>query len=82
MFHDGYVELIAVIQPGGHSATLAGFLARYEGVHVLSLATDNVDQAAARLGQTVIRSERPTDAGLARFAHSPGIRARVASATW
>ena len=68
MFHDGYVELIAVIQPGGHSATLAGFLARYEGVHVLSLATDNVYQAAARLGQTVIRSERPTDAGLARFA--------------
>jgi len=68
MFHEGYVELIAVIDPAGHSATLAGFLARYEGIHVLSLATQDVEAAAARLGQPVIRSERPTEAGMARFA--------------
>ena len=68
MFGEGYVELIAVIDPAGRSATLEGFLARYEGIHVLSLATDDVEAAAARLGQTVIRSERPTEDGLARFA--------------
>ena len=68
MFAQGYVELIAVIAPGGHSATLIRFLQRYQGIHVLSLATDDAAAAGTRLGQTVIRSERPTEHGIARFA--------------
>ena len=68
MFAHGYVELIAVIAQGGHSATLARFLQRYQGIHIISLATDDAEAAGARLGQSVIRSERATEHGIARFA--------------
>ena len=68
MFGHGYIELIAVIAPEGHSATLEKFLARYEGIHIISLATANADATAQRLGLTVIRSERETARGTARFA--------------
>jgi hypothetical protein len=66
MFREGYVELIAML--AGHSATLARFLARYQGIHIISLATADADGAGQRLGQPIIRSERETDAGTARFA--------------
>jgi hypothetical protein len=68
MFARGYVELLAVIDKAGHSATLARFLARYEGIHVLSLATSDAEAAGRRLGREVIRSARETDGGTARFA--------------
>jgi len=68
MLGQGYLELLAVIDPAGRSATVEKFLARYQGIHVISLTTDDAEAAAKRLGQEVIRSERPTDQGLARFA--------------
>ncbi len=66
MFGQGYIELIAML--GGHSATLAGFLARHEGIHIVSLATDDAEAAATRLAQPLIRSERETPGGTAKFA--------------
>jgi len=68
MLGQGYLELLAVIDPAGRSATVEKFLARYQGVHVLSFRTDDAEAAGKRLGQEVIRSERTTDDGLARFA--------------
>lgn len=66
MFEQGYIELIAML--GGHSATLARFLAAYEGIHILSLATDDAAGAARRLGTELIESARETEGGTARFA--------------
>lgn len=68
MFGHGYIELIAVVGPNLHSATLENFLARYEGIHIISLATASADATAKRLGRAVIRSERETTRGIARFA--------------
>ena len=68
MLGQGYLELLAVIDPAGRSATVEKFLARYQGIHVISLATDDAEAAGKRLGREMIRSERPTDAGTARFA--------------
>ncbi len=68
MLRHGYLELLAVIDPAGRSATVAKFLSRYQGIHVISLATDDAETAGTRLGREVIRSERPTDDGMARFA--------------
>ena len=65
MFGEGYIELIAML--GGHSATLARFLARHQGIHIVSLATGDAEAAATRLGQPLIRSERETQGGTARF---------------
>lgn len=66
MLSEGYIELLAQI--GGRSATLEGFLARYEGIHVLSLTTDDAAAAARRLGREVVESQRATPEGTARFA--------------
>lgn len=68
MLGHGYLELLAVIDPAGRSATVEKFLARYQGIHVISLATDDAEAAGTRLGREIIRSERQTDAGIARFA--------------
>ncbi len=48
MLHGSYLELIATL-PGGTSATLARFLGRYAGAHVLSLRIDDQQAAAGRL---------------------------------
>lgn len=68
MLGQGYLELLAVIAPSGRSATVEKFLARYQGIHVISLATDDAEAAGKRLGREAIRSERATDRGLAHFA--------------
>ena len=68
MLGQGYLELLAVIDPAGRSATVEKFLARYQGIHVISLASDDAEAAGKRLGREVIRSERATDGGPARFA--------------
>jgi catechol 2,3-dioxygenase-like lactoylglutathione lyase family enzyme len=78
MLAQGYVELIAVVDPGRRSATLERFLARYAGIHVVTLATPDAAAAAGRLRRAgfateLIESERP--AGLegrqARFSRLP-----------
>lgn len=56
MFAHGYIELLGNL--GGQSATLARFLARYQGIHVISLSTDNASLAAQRLGRDPIESAR------------------------
>jgi hypothetical protein len=48
MLRRGYIELLSVVD-GGSSATLDGFLARYAGIHILSLAIDDETATLARL---------------------------------
>lgn len=49
MLRQGYVELLAVIDPARPSGTIARFLSRGPGIHILSLATADPESAAARL---------------------------------
>ncbi len=48
MLRRGYIELLYVVD-GGSSATLDRFLARYSGIHILSLAIDDETATLARL---------------------------------
>jgi hypothetical protein len=48
MLRRGYIELLSVVD-GGSSATLDGFLARYAGIHILSLGIADETAALARL---------------------------------
>jgi hypothetical protein len=48
MLRQGYIELLSVVD-GGSSATLDGFLARYAGIHILSLEIDDETATLARL---------------------------------
>jgi hypothetical protein len=50
MFADSYLELIGTL-PGGASATLERFLARYAGAHILAFAIDDPQAAVGRLGR-------------------------------
>jgi hypothetical protein len=49
MLRQGYVELLAVIDPAKPSGTIARFLSRGPGIHILSLATADSAAALARL---------------------------------
>jgi catechol 2,3-dioxygenase-like lactoylglutathione lyase family enzyme len=78
MLREGYVELLATIDPARPSGTIARFLAHHTGVHVLTLATDDEDAALARLERAgfataIARSSRPAPPaeGLAEFARIP-----------
>ena len=76
MLRSGYIELLGVIDPARPSRTIAAMLARYEGVHVLSLATDDIEAAQTRLARAgfpvdIAASSRATDAGIARFERLP-----------
>jgi catechol 2,3-dioxygenase-like lactoylglutathione lyase family enzyme len=66
MLGRGYIELVG--NHAGESATIGRFLARGEGIRILSLATPDAEAAAKRLGREVVRSERETPDGPARFA--------------
>ena len=78
MLGQGYLELMA-LAPGGASATLDRFLARYEGAHIIALGVDDLAATRLRLRHAgydnpeIEQSERPVDAiaggPLARFAH-------------
>lgn len=78
MLREGYIELLATIDPARPSATIARFLAHHTGIHVLTLATDDEDAALARLGRAgfataIARSTRPAPPaeGEATFARLP-----------
>ncbi len=76
MLGHGYVELIAVIEPSRPSRTLAEFIGRYEGAHILSLAVDDAMAAQARLARAGIEvalaaTSRMTQGGAARFERLP-----------
>ena len=76
MLRRGYVELISVIDPARPSRTLAGFIERYEGAHILSLAVDDAGGARERLLAAGIEAPlaataRATEWGEARFERVP-----------
>ena len=76
MLARGYLELLAVIDPARPSRTIAGMLARYEGGHILSLATDDAEAARFRLTRaglatTIAATSRETPWGTARFERLP-----------
>ena len=82
MLREGYLELIAIVDPGAFSNTLDRFLARYAGIHILALSIADEQANLARLRAAGIEIpgvaylERPVDdadpAGpRARFARLP-----------
>ncbi|WP_439579634.1 VOC family protein [Elioraea sp.] len=81
MLRQGYLELIAVIDPALPSNTLDRFLARYHGLHIIAFEIDDPEAELARLrgsGLTIpgiAWLERPIDApggaATARFARVP-----------
>ena len=78
MLREGYIELLATIDPAKPSGTITRFLAHHTGIHVLTLATDDEDAAEARLQRagftaTISRSSRPAPPaeGEAAFARIP-----------
>jgi hypothetical protein len=66
MLQRGYLELIGVVDPGGHNPW-SQFLARGEGLHIAALRCDDADAAyaalAARTGcfRPPVQRERPLD---------------------
>jgi Glyoxalase-like domain len=79
MLRYGYIELLAVVDPNAGSATLARFLARYVGVHILAFAIDDTQAVLERLRggdaslSSVVEFERAID-----DADPSGPRARFA----
>ena len=81
MLGRGYLELLATVDPTRPSATLDRFLARYAGIHIVSLAISDEQAALDRLRRAgfttdIAFSERPADpakpkGALARFARLP-----------
>jgi hypothetical protein len=76
----GYIELISILEPGLFANGLDGFLARYEGMHILALAVADEEANLARLRLAgvdipgVAYLERPVEAPdgpRARFARLP-----------
>ncbi len=49
MLRQGYIELLAVVDPNARSATLEAFLARYAGIHILAFAVEDAQAECARL---------------------------------
>ncbi len=81
MLRQGYLELIAVIDPTLPSNTLDRFLARYHGLHIIAFEIEDPEAELARLRETgltipgIAWLERPIDApggpATARFARLP-----------
>ena len=82
MLRHGYLELIAIVDPGAFSNTLDRFLSRYEGIHILALSIDDEQANLDRLRRAgidipgVAYLERPVDDAdptgpVAKFARLP-----------
>lgn len=81
MLRQGYLELIAVVDPALPSNTLDRFLARYEGLHIIAFGIEDAEAELARLrGEGIAIPgiawlERPVDTPegvrTARFARLP-----------
>lgn len=62
----GYIELLAILEPGRFDNGLGACLARHEGLHILALAMDDAGQNQARLARggldvAIAPLERPVD---------------------
>ena len=80
MLRHGYVELLAILDPGLPDNGMGARLDRYEGAHILALRVDDADANLARLRRAglaipgVAPLERPVDdegGPLARFTRIP-----------
>jgi len=82
MLRQGYLELIAIVDPGAFSNTLDRFLARYVGIHIIALAVADAAANLPRLRRAgmeipgIAYLERPVDDSdpdgpRARFARLP-----------
>ena len=82
MLREGYIELIAIVDPAAFSNTLDRFLARYAGIHIIALGIDDEAANLDRLRRAgidipgVAYLERPVDDAdpsgpRARFARLP-----------
>ena len=75
MLRGSYIELLAVL-PGGASATLERFLARYAGIHILALGIDDVAAARERLRRAGLEAAASETERLVDDADPAGPRAR------
>ncbi len=79
MLRDGYIELLAVVDPGLPANGLDRFLQRYAGMHILALSIDDEEANLRRLRRAgldvpgVLHLERPVD-----DTEPDGVRARFA----
>ena len=82
MLREGYIELIAIVDPAAFSNTLDRFLARYAGIHIIALGIEDETANLDRLRRSgidipgVAYLERPVDDAdpsgpRARFARLP-----------
>jgi len=81
MLRQGYLELIAVVDPSLPSNALDRFLARYEGLHIVAFGIDDAEAELARLRESgsaiggIAWLERPVETlegvRTARFARLP-----------
>jgi hypothetical protein len=67
MLQRSYLELLALVDPNAHSATIERFLARYAGIHILAFAMADEQTELARLRRAgivepvAVGVERPVD---------------------
>jgi Glyoxalase-like domain len=61
MLHHSYIELLAVVDPNAHSATLDRFLARYAGIHILAFAIDDPQAELRRLQRAGVEAPSVAD---------------------
>jgi hypothetical protein len=78
----GYIELLGIVDPALPLNRLDEFLARYEGMHVLALGTDDAAREAARLGVPTVGLSREVEGDkvafrLARLASFPEGRVQL-----
>lgn len=63
----GYIELLAILEPGRFDNGLGKFIARYEGLHILAMGMDDAEANLARMRRAgipipgVAHLERPVD---------------------
>jgi len=76
----GYIELLAILEPGLFDNKLGEFIARYEGLHILAMGMDDAEANLARMQRAgipipgVAHLERPVDkpdGPRAKFARLP-----------
>ncbi|KAA2215227.1 VOC family protein [Pseudoroseomonas oryzae] len=80
MLRQGYVELLAVVDPSGFDNGLGRFLARYAGMHILAFGMEDAAAELERLRRAgldipgIMPLQRPVEDGnpaLARFSRLP-----------